>query len=64
MPTYQFEWETSERRTRYFQTDGEAITYGETIAEYVGEVLIMRQVSYEDNLASGYYWIVLYKEKA
>ena len=43
--------------TRYFYTDGEAVTYGETIGECI---VIMRQVYYEDSLATGNYWTTIY----
>jgi len=61
MPLYHFEF-GGESWTRYFYTDGEALAYGESITEHMehlGHICIMRQVPYEDDLAHGYYWLVI-----
>ena len=63
MPIYKFEWDTDDYRTRLFYTDGEAVAYAEIIAEqtgYLGIISIMKQVWWEDEFASGYYWLVVY----
>jgi len=61
MPLYFFEF-GGESWTRMFYTDGEAVTYGESITEYMehlGPICIMRQEPYEDDLAHGYYWRII-----
>lgn len=61
MPLYFFEF-GGESWTRYFYTDGEARTYGESMTEnmeHLGPMCIMRRVPYEDDLSYGYYWIVI-----
>jgi len=64
MPLYHFEF-GGESWTRYFYTDGDALTYGESVTEYMehlGLMCIMRQVPYEDDLAHGYYWAIIFQE--
>lgn len=65
MPIYQFEWEPEDptTRTRLFYTDGEAVAYAEIIRKqtgYLGIISILKQVWWEDKLANGYYWKVIY----
>lgn len=56
MPTYLFEGELFVQMVRYFYTDAEALTYGES---YGDKVVIMKRMDYEDSLATGYYWLII-----
>jgi len=58
MAIYQFEV-PDEVRMRTFDTDNEAINYAEKIGW--DTVTIMKQVFWEDDLATGFYWLVIFK---
>jgi hypothetical protein len=58
MGVYQIEMD-DDVRIRTFDTDGEAIAYAEIIG-HLGNISVMKQIYYEDYLATGYYWTVIF----
>lgn len=57
--SYIIEW-ADDCKLCFFETDEDAITYAEN--NYNGSIRILKSTYYEDQLASGFYWSVIWED--
>jgi hypothetical protein len=62
MPIYIIEF-ADEALQRVFDTDNEAINFADAVTNGWYEFTIFKHTYYEDNLAYGYFWQLLYTYK-